>query len=257
MNFIHPTAVIAAHAHLADDIHVGPFSVLEDQVRIGASTHIGSHVLVRPFTTVGEKCQVFTGAVLGEVPQDLKFAGEETSLKIGDHTTIREYVTINRGTAASGSTVVGRQCLLLAYVHVAHDCRIEDHVILSNAVNLAGHVHIEPHAAVGGMVPVHQHVRIGRHAFVGGGYRVAQDVPPYILAAGEPLGFKGLNYVGLRRCGLTAEAIKALEAAYRLIYRSGLRLTAAITRIDEECPPLEEIAHVKRFVESSVRGILR
>lgn len=257
MNEIHPTAVVSEGAVIADNVRIGPYTIIDDNVEIGPDCDIDSGVRVCRNTRIGPDCRIHHGAVLGGIPQDLKFADEETILSVGEGTVIREYVTVNRGTAASGSTIIGRKSVLLAYVHVAHDCRIGDHVILSNAVNLGGHVEIEDSANIGGMVPVHQFVRIGRGAFVGGGYRVSQDVPPYILAGGEPLGFRGLNYVGLHRCQTAKETIRQMENVYRLIYRSGLGLAEAMRRVQQEGALIPEVAHILEFIQSSQRGIIR
>ncbi len=257
MKKIHSTAIVSEKAVIADNVRIGPYAVIDDNVEIGPNCDIDSGVRICRHTKLGADCRIHHGAVLGGIPQDLKFSGEETILSVGDGTVIREYVTVNRGTAASGSTIIGRKCLLLAYVHVAHDCRIGDHVILSNAVNLGGHVEVEESANIGGMVPVHQFARIGRCAFVGGGYRVSQDVPPYILAGGEPLGFRGLNYVGLHRCRTPKETIDLMEKVYRLVYRSGLGLSEAMNRAREECTLNPEVEHILDFIQSSQRGIIR
>lgn len=212
---------------------------------------------VDPYTTLGLACKIFHGAAVGGIPQDLKFAGEKSSLRIGDEVTIREYVTLHRGTGEGGVTRIGNQTLLMNYVHVAHNCEIGNHVILSNGVQLAGHVSIGDHVILGGIIPVHQFVKIGEHAFIGGGYRVAQDVPPYILAAGEPLRYCGLNLVGLKRRSFTEERISQMENAYKLIYRSHLTLSSALTRIREEMKLEREILSIVNFFEASERGVIR
>jgi UDP-N-acetylglucosamine acyltransferase len=257
MASIHPTSVVHPQATLDESVTVDAFTVIDGPVRIGERCMIGTHVRVCAHTTIGVRCRVFHGAVLGEIPQDMKFAGEESTLEIGDRTTIREYVTVNRGTASSGTTQIGSDSLILAYTHVAHDCRVGNHVILANGVQLGGHVVVGDHAGIGGLVPVHQFVRIGTHAFVGGGFRAARDVPPYVLAAGEPLTFKGLNYVGIRRRGISEEAIRQLDRTYFLIYRSKLKLSVALARIREELTLSEEVKNVLEFFESGERGIIR
>jgi UDP-N-acetylglucosamine acyltransferase len=204
---------------------------------------------------IGNACQISKGAVLGTDPQDLKFKGERTTLHVGDRTVIREYATLNRGTAASGRTVVGSDCLLMAYVHVAHDCEIGNHVILANAVNMAGHVVIEDWAVVGGLSPIHQFVRIGAHAFVGGASRIAQDVPPYVRVAGSPPKLYGLNSVGLDRRGLSEEVRKALKAVYRILFQSGLNVTQGLARAEVEVAQLPEVRHLLTFIRKSQRGI--
>jgi UDP-N-acetylglucosamine acyltransferase len=256
MRQIHPTAIVDPDAHLGDEVVVGPYAIVEKNTEIGDRTTIGSHALVASGSRIGSDCRIFHGAVVGTIPQDLKFENEETVLTVGERTTIREFATLNRGTADRGATTVGSDCLLMAYAHVAHDCAIGDSVILANAVNLAGHVVIEDFAIVGGMTPVHQFVRIGRHVFIGGGYRVPKDVPPYILAGSEPLRYNGLNSVGLRRRNFKPEAISALKKAYRLVFRSGLNVTQALEKISQELEMTEEVKTVVDFIKNSRRGII-
>ncbi len=243
-------------AKIPNSTNVGPFSIIEEGAVIGELCEISSHVRIMNRTTIGKLCKIFHGAVLGETPQDLKFTGEESFLQIGDATTIREYATIHRGTRGK-ATVIGSNVLIMNYAHVAHDCKIGNHVILSNSVQLAGHVEIGDHAILGGIVPVHQFVKIGEHAFIGGGYRVSQDVPPYVLAAGEPLRFCGLNYVGLKRRNFSPETIAQLEKAYQILYRSQLMRSAAISRIKDEFSIENEIQVIVEFFEKSERGIIR
>ena len=252
---VHATALVNSGAELAPGVVVGPFSILGRGVTVDAGTTIGPHVLIERDTMVGRDCQIFCGAVLGSDPQDLKFKGEETVLEVGDRTVIREYATLNRGTAASGRTVVGSDCLLMAYTHIAHDCEIGNHVILSNAVNMAGHVAIEDWAIVGGLSPIHQFVRIGAHAFVGGASRIAQDVPPYVRVAGSPPKLYGLNSVGLDRRGFSEEVRRALKSAYRILFQSGLNITQGLARAEAEVEPLPEVRHLLTFIRSSERGI--
>jgi UDP-N-acetylglucosamine acyltransferase len=253
---VHPTAVVDPKAELEAGVTIGPFSVIEADVRIGKNCWIGPQVHIATGTRIGAECRIFTGAALGNPPQDLKFGGEETTLEIGERTTIREFVTLNRGTKEHWKTLIGSDCLLMAYSHVAHDCIIGNHCILANAANLAGHVTIEDWASLGGMVPVHQFVRIGQHSFVGGAYRVPKDVPPYILTMGEPLTFGGLNSVGLSRRGFTEEAIAALKRAYKILYKSRLNVSQAVKRIHAECELTPEIQNVLSFIEKSERGII-
>ena len=252
---VHDTSLVDSDAELAPGVVVGPFSIIGPGVTVGAGTKIGAHVLIERDTMVGCDCQILYGAVLGSDPQDLKYKGEETVLEVGDRTVIREYATLNRGTAVSGRTVVGSDCLLMAYTHVAHDCEIGNHVILSNAVNMAGHVVIEDWVIVGGLSPIHQFVRIGAHAFVGGASRVAQDVPPYVRAAGSPPKLYGLNSVGLDRRGLSEEVRSALKSAYRILFLSGLNVTQGLARAEDEVEPLPEVRHLLTFIRSSERGI--
>lgn len=252
---IHPTAIVDVSAELAPGVSVGPYSIIGPNVRVGARTRIASHVLVERDTTVGEECTISQGVVLGTDPQDLKYMGEPTSLSIGDRTVIREYATLNRGTAASGMTSVGSDCMLMAYTHVAHDCRLGNHVILSNAVNMAGHVTIDDWAIVGGLTPIHQFVRIGQHAFVGGASRVAKDVPPFVKAAGSPMQLYGLNSVGLQRRGFSEEVRRELKRAYRLFFASSHNTTQALARAREELRALPEVEVFLSFFENSERGV--
>ena len=252
---VHPTALIDPSAELAPGVVVGPYSIVGPNVRVGARTRIGSHVLIERDTTVGEECTIHQGAVLGTDPQDLKYMGEPTVLVVGDRTVIREYATLNRGTIASGVTRVGSDCMLMAYTHVAHDCHLGNHVILSNAVNMAGHVTIGDWAIVGGLTPIHQFVRIGAHAFVGGATRVAKDVPPYVKAAGSPMELYGLNSVGLQRRGIPEEVRRELKRAYRLFFASNHNVAQALARAREELRALPEVEVFLSFFESSERGV--
>lgn len=252
---IHPTALVDPAAELGEGVTVGPYSIIGPEAKIGAGTQVGPHVYIEGDTTVGAGCVLHKGAVLGTAPQDLKYRGEPTRLTVGDRTHVREYATLNRGTAASGLTSVGSECLLMSYVHVAHDCRIGDHVILSNAVNMAGHVAIEDWVIVGGMTPIHQFVRIGQHAFVGGQSRIAKDVPPYVKAAGIPLQLYGLNSVGLQRRGFPEEVRRELKRAYRLFFASAHNTTQALARAREELREIPEVENFLAFFERSERGV--
>ncbi len=252
---VHPTAIVHADAELGEGVEVGPYTILGPDVRIGAGTTIGPHVLIERETTVGRECRIHKGAVLGTDPQDLKYAGEDAPLLVGDRTVIREYATLNRGTAALGRTEVGSDCLLMAYSHVAHDCLIGDHVVLSNAVNMAGHVTIEDWVIVGGLAPIHQFVRIGRHAFVGGASRVAKDIPPYCRAAGSPAQLYGLNTVGLERRGFSSESRALLKQSYRILFKSNLNVSQGLERVEEEVEMTGEVRHLVDFIRQSERGI--
>lgn len=254
---IHPTAIVDSKAEIGDNVSIGPLTVIQDDVVIGDDCQIGSHVLIHSGTRIGKKCRVFKGAVLGTDPQDLKYAGEKTTLEIGDATTIREFCTLNRGSSHRFKTVIGSKSLLMAYVHIAHDCIIGDHVILANAVNMGGHVIIEDFVGVGGMTPIHQFVRIGKHSYIGGGLRVPKDVPPFILAAGEPLNYEGINRVGLSRQGFTTKTMMQLRQAYKLIYRSGLNVSQAISQIESTMELLPEIRDIIDFIKASERGIIK
>ncbi|MFQ5869891.1 MAG: acyl-ACP--UDP-N-acetylglucosamine O-acyltransferase, partial [Candidatus Zixiibacteriota bacterium] len=219
---IHSTAIVDKTAALGSGVEVGPFSIIGAEVEIGDGCRIASHVLVDEGTILGKNCRIHHGAVLGTIPQDLKFEGEKTILRLGDNNIVREYATLNRGTKERGETTIGSGCLFMAYSHVAHDCVIGDGVILANCVNFAGHVRIGDFAIIGGLVPVHQFVHVGEHAIIGGGYRVPKDVCPYSMVAGNPLKTTGLNLVGLKRRGFSTEAIRILKEAFKLLFFSKL-----------------------------------
>lgn len=252
---IHPSAIIDPRAELGTGVTVGPFAVIGPDVVVGDGTRIGPHVYIEKNTTVGSGCVLHNGAVLGTDPQDLKFAGEETQLEVGDRTVIREYATLNRGTTALGTTKVGADCLLMAYSHVAHDCQLGDHVILSNSVNMGGHVTIGDFAIVGGLTAVHQFVRIGEHAFVGGASRVPKDIPPFVKAAGNPIQLYGLNSVGLQRRGYSEEARRELKRAYRLFFGSTHNTTQALEVARTELNVTPEVEAFLAFFEGSARGV--
>ncbi|MDZ7372859.1 MAG: acyl-ACP--UDP-N-acetylglucosamine O-acyltransferase [candidate division KSB1 bacterium] len=253
---IHPTAIVHPSVELGEGVEVGPYAIIEEDVVIGDGTKVAAHALIARGSRVGRQCQIHFSAVVGTIPQDLKFEGEETTLEIGDRTVVREFCTLNRGTKQSGKTVIGSDCLLMAYAHVAHDCVVGDRSVLANGVQLGGHVLVDHDAGIGGWTPAHQFTRIGQYAFVGGGYRIVKDVPPFILAAGEPLRYYGPNLVGLRRRGFSAERIAAIARAYRLIYRSGLNVRQALRRIPEEMEVTDDIRAIIDFIESSERGII-
>lgn len=257
MTEIHKTAIVDPAAELGTDVKIGPYVVVEGGVKIGDGTEIGPHAVIAEGTTLGKKCFVSPGAVIGTKPQDLKFEDEKTFVEIGDYTTIREFATVNRATSYSYYTRVGSHCLLMAYSHIAHDCRLGDHVVIANAVNMAGHVIIDDHVGVGGMTAIHQFVHIGAHSFVGGGLRVTKDVPPFILAMGEPITYGGLNLVGLKRRGFTSEALSVLKKAYKVIYRSNLTLKEAIEEISSNFPQTEEVKYLIDFLKRSERGVIR
>jgi UDP-N-acetylglucosamine acyltransferase len=252
---VHPTALVHEDAQLGDDVSVGAGAIVGPGVVVGAGTYIGSHALIERNTIIGAGCAIHHGAVLGTDPQDLKSEGEPTELVVGDRTTIREYATLNRGTRASGKTVVGSDCLLMAYSHVAHDCVIGDRVILANSVNMGGHVEIGDWAIVGGLTAIHQFVRIGTHAFVGGMARAAKDIAPYVRCGGSPLVIAGLNSIGLRRRGFDAETRRAIKQAYRLVFASDLNVSQAVARAREELGGRPEIDEFLAFIEESDRGL--
>lgn len=251
----HPTAIVDPNAAVAASTTIGPYAIVGPGVTIGERVSVGPHVLIERDTRIGDDCVLAKGAVLGTDPQDLKYAGEATALAVGPRTVVREYATLNRGTAASGITTVGADCLIMAYVHVAHDCRIGDHVVLANAVNMGGHVEIDDWAIVGGVTAIHQFVRIGRHSFIGGGSRVPQDVAPYVTVAGNPCAAYGLNTVGLRRRGFPPETVRALRAAYRAIFQSDLNVGQSLERLESAGPQPEEVRQLISFIQSSRRGI--
>ena len=247
---IHPTAIIHPHARLHPTVQVGPYAVIGDRVTIDAGTVIDAQVVVRDFVEIGADNHIFSGAVIGGDPQDLKFAGAESWVKIGDRNRIREFVTINRATGEGAATILGNDNLLMAYVHVAHDCVIEDHVVISGSVALAGHVHIESRAVLGGLVGIHQFVHVGGYAMLGGMSRVVQDVPPFMLVEGNPALVRSLNLVGLRRAGINREEISQLKKAFRLLYRSGHTIREAIDKL-ELLPDTAKIHHLRSFLRQS------
>lgn len=256
MAHIHPTAIVGTGARLADTVTVGPFTTIEDDVIVGAHSSIGPHCRIDNGARIGEHVSIHQGAVIATAPQDLKYAGEKTECHIGDHTTIREYCTVNRGTTYSYRTSVGKNCFLMAYAHVAHDCQVGDHVILANAVQLGGHVVIGERAIIGGLSAIHQFVHVGPHVMVQGTVGVGKDVPPYSLAGRHPARFEGLNVIGLRRRGFTPETILALEHVYHVLYFSSLNVSQALAQLKQEDSPIPEVRAVVHFVEHSARGIV-
>ena len=235
---------------------IGHFVIIEENVTIGDDTWIDANSHIKSYTAIGKRCKIFNGSVVGEIPQDLKFEGEKTKLIIGNDTTIREFCTLNRGTKDSGITKIGNNCLLMAYVHVAHDCIIGDNSILANGVQLGGHVEIGNNATIGGMTPVHQFCKIGDFAFIGGGLRIVQDVPAFILAMGEPLKFSGLNTVGLRRNNFSSEVRNNIKKAYSIIYKSEMNRTQALTAIKKMFKKVSEIDQIINFINNSSRGLI-
>lgn len=257
MATIHPTAIVHPGAELGADVEVGPFTIIQEDVIIGEGCKIQSHVFIDAGVRLGKNVRISPGAVLGSAPQDLKYKGEKTYLEVGDGTTIREYATLNRGTTHSYKTVVGKNCLLMSYCHVAHDCVIGNNVIIANAVNMAGHVTIEDYVGVGGLSAIHQFVHIGQHAFIGGVSKVSKDVPPFVLAMGEPLQYGGINHVGLSRKGFSPEVLLEIKRAYRYIYRSNLTRKEAVEKIRQELKPLPELEAIIGFLEKSERGLIK
>ena len=262
MTQIHATALVDAQAELADDVQVGPYAVIGPQVRIGAGSSIGAHCVVEGHTTIGARNRIFQFASIGAAPQDKKYRGEPTRLEIGDDNTVREFVTINTGTVQDGGlTRLGDDNWIMAYVHIAHDCRLGSHTIIANATQLGGHVHVGDFAFLGGLSGVHQFVRVGAHAMTGFQTRLSQDLPPFVTAAGNPAEATGINAEGLRRRGFSAERIAQVKRLHRLLYRQGLTLAAALAEIRALVGTLPEgdadLALVLDFVASAERGIVR
>ncbi len=252
-----PFSYIHPQAKIAKSVVIEPFVTIAKNVEIGEGTMIESNVTIMEGARIGKNCRIFPGAVISAIPQDLKYEGEETLTFIGDNTTIRECVTINRGTKAAGKTVVGSNCLLMAYVHVAHDCFVGDNCILANNVNLAGHIEVDEWAILGGMTAVHQFVKIGKHAFVSGGSLIRKDVPPFVKAAREPLSYVGINSVGIRRRGFTEEQINRIQDVYRYIFVKGLGTSKAVALVERELPVSAERDEIIDFIRNSVRGIIK
>ncbi|KEO74719.1 acyl-ACP--UDP-N-acetylglucosamine O-acyltransferase [Anditalea andensis] len=244
-------------AVIGKDVTIDPFTVIHENVKIGAGTWIGSNVTIYPGAIIGENCKIFPGAVISAVPQDLKFQGEESTVEIGDNTTIRECVTINRGTIDKRMTKVGSNCLLMAYVHIAHDCILGNHVIIANAVQVAGHVNIDDYAFIGGSSAVHQFVKVGVHSMISGGSLVRKDVPPYTKAAREPLSYAGINSLGLRRRGFSSEAISNIQEVYRYLFLNSLNNSRALEEIEINLPATKERDEIINFIRSSERGVMK
>jgi len=251
LSFVHPDA------QLASNVVVDPFVTIDKNVKIGAGTHICSNVTIFENVTIGENCTIFPGAVIGAIPQDLKFKGEKTEVIIGNNCNIRECVTIHRGTASKGKTVIGDNCLIMAYCHVAHDCFLGNNIIMSNAVQLAGECHVDDYAVLGGGSLVHQFTHIGRHVMLQGGSRVNKDLPPYIMAGRDPITYAGTNSIGLRRRGFTNDQINNIQDIYRILFNSGLNTTDAVERIMTEMPASAERDEIMLFIRDSSRGILK
>ena len=255
-NLIHPSAIVDKDSIIGNNVEVGPFSIIEKNVSIGDNTKISSNVLIKENSAIGSDCNIFKGAVIGEIPMDLKFEGEDSSLKIGDRTTVREFCTLHRGTKDKKITKIGSDCLLMSYVHIAHDVIVGNNVIVSISVNIAGHAEVDDYAIIGGCTPVHQFCKIGKHAFIGGGRLILQDIPPYILATGEPLKFAGINSVGLRRRKFSLSSRTQIKKAYNLIYQSGLNLSQAIAKIKSNFENTDEINTILEFIKRSDRGLI-
>ncbi|MBQ0008028.1 MAG: acyl-ACP--UDP-N-acetylglucosamine O-acyltransferase [bacterium] len=249
--YVHPDA------QLASNVVVEPFVTIDKNVKIGAGTHIGSNVTILEGTTIGDNCNIFPGAVIGAIPQDLKFRGEKTEVIIGNNCNIRECVTIHRGTASRGRTIIGNNCLIMAYCHVAHDCILNNNIIMSNCTQLAGECVIGDYAVIGGGTLVHQFTHIGCHSMIQGGSRINKDIPPYITAGRDPITYAGINSIGLRRRGYSNDQINTIQDIYRLIFNSGMNVSDAVERIVNELPATAERDEIILFIRESSRGILR
>lgn len=251
LNVVHP------QARIGKNVHISPFVTIEGDVEIGDNCWIGPNACILDGTRLGENCRVFPGAVVGAVPQDLKYSGEQSILEIGNNVTIREYCTLNRGTKANWTTTIKDNCLLMAYVHVAHDCVLEENVILANNVNLAGHIHVGKYAVLGGLSAVHQFVKIGDHSMIGGGSLVRKDVPPFVKAAREPISYAGINAVGLKRRGFSTDSIKIIQDSYRILFVKVYNTSQALEIIEKQIPDSPERARILEFVKTSERGIMK
>lgn len=253
---VHSSAIVNPKAKLGNNVSIGAYSIIEADVIIDDNTSISSNVLIDNGARIGKECIIHKGAVVSTPPQDLKYANEKTIFTLGDKTVVREFCTLNRGTKETGSSSVGSNCLLMAYVHVAHDCVVGNNVILANAVQLGGHVTVEDWVIIGGTSPIHQFCKIGQHVIIGGNFRAVKDVPPYIVAGGEPLCFEGLNNIGLRRRGFSRESIDAIAEAYRLLYNSSMNVTQASKVIEEKLGNFNEVQNILKFIKESTRGII-
>jgi UDP-N-acetylglucosamine acyltransferase len=253
---IHPTAIISPNSEIAEGVKIGPYAVVGPEVEIGPDTEIGPHTVIEGHTRLGKKIQVFQFASIGAPPQDLKYSGEPTRVEIEDQTIIREFVTIHRGTQGGGGiTRVGKQCLLMAYCHVAHDCQVGDRVIMANGVTLGGHVEIGESVIIGGLSAIHQFCRIGTHAFLGGMSGTNKDIPPYVKYWGQRDHLYGLNLVGLRRQGLSREVVEALEKAYRMIFQESDTVKEALDIVESSLGDIPEVKKFTEFIRSSKRGV--
>ncbi len=255
---IHETAIVHPKAEVGENVEIGAFSIIREDVSIGSGTKIGPHVVIDPYVMIGPGCRIFQYAAIGAEPQSLKFSGEKTFVKIGRGNIIREFVTIHRGTSFGGGvTETGEDNFIMAYSHIAHDCKLGKNVVLSNNATLGGHITIGDYSTVGGLVAIHQFVRVGNYAFIGGKSAVVKDIPPYMIAAGDRAKLHGLNVVGLKRQGFSGNTLSTLKKAYRLVFRIGLTLNEAIERVAAEVEQTPEVVHLIEFIKSSQRGITR
>jgi UDP-N-acetylglucosamine acyltransferase len=257
MSTISPLAHVHPNAVIGDNVTVDPFAVIHDEVTIGNGTHIMSHAVIMSGSNIGDHCFVYPGAVIGAIPQDLKFVGEKTTVEIGNNTTIRECVTINRGTKEKWKTVVGNYCLLMAYAHVAHDCILGDYVILANCVQLAGHVEVGDHATLGGLSGAHQFSRIGAYTYIAGNTQIRKDIPPYVKSARDPMCYMGVNVIGLTRSNFDKEKIKEISEIYHALFVEKTTTSAALENIERDFAPSFERDAILQFVRSSKSGIIK
>ena len=257
MTNIHPTAIVSPKAKLGADVTVDAFAIIHDDVEIGDNCVIGPSAVIYDGARIGNRVKIFQSAAISNIPQDLKFGNEKTYFYIGDDTVVREFATLHRGTKETGETRVGKNCLLMAYTHVAHDVQIGDNCIIANSVQIAGHITIEDWVIIGGGTLIHQFGKIGRHAMVGGGLRVHMDVPPYIIAMDSPARFAGLNVVGLRRRGFSADEIGTLKEAYKILYESGLNISQGRERLEAEFKDSPHVQNIINFILDSQRGLIR
>lgn len=258
MRNIHPTAIVSPEAKIGENIEIGPYAIIEADVEIGDNCQIGPHACIYDGARIGNNVKILQSAAVSNIPQDLKFDPDfKSQFIIGDNTTIREFATLHRGTEDLGYSKIGNNCLVMAYAHVAHDCVIGDNCIIVNCVQVGGHARIDDYAIIGGSTPVHQFSKIGAHAMVGGGLRVVNDIPPFIMASGEPLRFGSVNIVGLRRRGFTNDQISNIKEAYKLLYRSGLNTTQAKEKIMEKFPDDDCVGKIIEFINNSDRGIIK
>ncbi|MBU4486776.1 MAG: acyl-ACP--UDP-N-acetylglucosamine O-acyltransferase [Candidatus Delongbacteria bacterium] len=254
---IHNTAIVSSKAEIGNNVEIGPFTIVEDKVKIGDNCRIGAHVTLASGTILSKDVKIFNGAVLGTVPQDLKFSGEETTLEIGERTVIREYAFLNRGTKDKFKTVIGKDCFLMAFVHVAHDCFIGDGCIIANGTQIAGHISVGNFTILSGHVLIHQFTQVGSYCMIEGGAKLKRDIPPYLMIAGEPARFSGLNKIGLKRRGFSEEDIQKLSDAYRIVYRNGLTTLDAIQKIEADYAKDPKVLAISEFLKKSKRGIVR
>lgn len=252
-----PLAYVHPGAKIAKNVVIEPFATIHNNVIIGDGTWIGSNVTIMEGARIGKNCSIYPGSVISGIPQDLKFQDEETTVEIGDNTTLREYVTINRGTVDRGKTVIGKNCLIMAYCHVAHDCIVGDNCIFSNNSTLAGHVTVGDFAILAGMTAVHQFCTLGRHAFITGGSLVRKDVPPFVKGAREPMSYVGINSIGLRRRGFDSSKIREIQNIYRILYQKGLNNTQAVRLIEADMEATKERDEILQFIKNSKRGIMK